>query len=190
VRLRAANALPLGLMFLLAAMTFLLQYAVQRGGPGERAVPRHEPDAVIENFHVESLGKDGKPESTFAAPKMFHFPDDDSAEVLYPRMVHIASDGGRVTATANRGVLTRDGEEGFLYGNVVLIREGTPERETMRAETEFLHVQNEKHVVQTDRPVIITEGNQIVSGVGMELHQDTRELKLFSQVRSTIDAKK
>jgi lipopolysaccharide export system protein LptC len=177
-------------MFLLAVITFLLQYAVQGGGTGDTRPARHEPDAVIENFHVDNLGKNGKPESTFSAPKMFHFPDDDSAEVLYPRMVHLADDGGRVTATANRGVFTKDGEEGFFYGNVILVREATPERGTMRAETEFLHVLSDKHIVQTDRPVVITEGNSIVSGVGMELNQDTRELRLFSQVRSTIDAKK
>ncbi|HEY6865220.1 MAG TPA: LPS export ABC transporter periplasmic protein LptC [Burkholderiales bacterium] len=190
MKIRAANALPLGLMFLLGAMTFLLQYAVQRGGPGDARPARHEPDAVIENFRVDSLGKDGKPEATFSAPKMFHFPDDDSAEVLYPRMVKLADDGGHLVATANRGVLTKDGEEGFLYGNVVLVREGTPGRESLRAETEFLHIVNDQHVLQTDRPVVITEGNSIVSGVGMEMHQDTRELKLFSQVRGTIDAKK
>ena len=190
MRIRAANALPLGLMFLLAVMTFLLQYAVQGGGTGDGHPARHEPDAVIENFRVDSLGKDGKPESTFSAPKMFHFPDDDSAEVLYPRMVHLAEDGGHITATANRGVFTKDGEEGFFYGNVVLVREGTPERKPMRAETEFLHVLNDQHVVQTDRPVVITEGSSILSGVGMEMNQDTRELKLFSQVRTTIDAKK
>jgi lipopolysaccharide export system protein LptC len=190
VRVRASHALPLGLMFLLAVMTFLLQYAVQNGGPGDARPARHEPDAVIENFHVDSLGKDGRPEATFSAPKMFHFPDDDSAEVLYPRMVSIAGDGGHLTATANRGVFTKDNEEGFFYGNVVLVRERTPEREAMRAETEFLHIVADKHIVQTDRPVVITEGSSIVTGVGMEMHQDTRELKLFSQVRGTIDAKK
>jgi lipopolysaccharide export system protein LptC len=177
-------------MFLLAVMTFLLQYAVQDAGPADARPARHEPDAVIENFHVDNLGKDGRPESTFSAPKMFHFPDDDSAEVLYPRMVHLADDGGRVTATANRGVFTKDGEEGFFYGNVVLVRDGTPKREPMRAETEFLHVLNDQHIVRTDRPVVITEGSSIVSAVGMELNQDTNELKLFSQVRGTIDAKK
>jgi lipopolysaccharide export system protein LptC len=190
VRLRASNALPLGLMFLLAAITFLLQYAVQGGATGDARPARHEPDAVIENFRVDNLGKDGKPESTFSAPKMFHFPDDDSAEVLYPRMVHLAEDGGRLVATANRGVFTKDGEEGFFYGNVVLVRDGVPQHGPMRAETEFLHVLNDKHIVQTDRPVVITEGSSIVSAVGMELNQDTRELKLFAQVRSTIDAKK
>jgi lipopolysaccharide export system protein LptC len=190
VRIRAANALPLALMFLLAAMTFLLQYAVQNGASGDARPPRHEPDAVVENFRVDNLGKEGRPESTFSAPKMVHFPDDDSAEVLYPRMVHISEDGGRLTATANRGVFTKDGEEGFFYGNVVLVREATADRDPMRAQTEFLHVLNDKHLVRTDQPVVITEGNSILSGVGMELHQDTRELKLFSQVRSTYDAKK
>ena len=190
MRIRAATALPLGLMFMLAAMTFLLQYAVQDGGMGDARVVRHEPDAVVENFHVDTLGKDGKPESTFSAPKMFHFPDDDSAEVLYPRMVHLAEDGGHVVATANRGVLTKGGDEGFFYGNVVLVREATAERDAMRAQTEFLHVLNDKHLARTDQPVVITEGTSILSGVGMEMHQDTRELKIFSQVRSTFDAKK
>jgi lipopolysaccharide export system protein LptC len=190
VRFRAANALPLGLMFLLAALTFVLQYAVQDTGSGDARTPRHEPDAVIDNFSVNSLGKDGKPEYTFSAPKMFHFPDDDSAEVLYPRVVHIAEDGGNVTATASRGVFTKDGEEGFFYGNVVVVRDATAERGQMRAHTEFLHLLNEEHIARTDQPVLITDGNSVLSGVGMELHQDTRELKIFSQVRSTIDAKK
>jgi lipopolysaccharide export system protein LptC len=190
MKIRVPNALPLGLMFLLAAITFLLQYAVQGNGTVDARPARHEPDAVIENFRVDSLGKNGKPESTFSAPKMFHFPDDDSAEVIYPRMVHLAEDGGHVTATANRGVFTKEGQEGFFYGNVVLVREATPERGEMRAQTEFLHVLNDKRVVRTDQPVVITEGSSILSGVGMEMHQDTRELKLFSQVRGTIDAKK
>ena len=190
MRLRAANALPLGLMFLLAVLTFILQYLVQDGGSTDARPARHEPDAVIENFSVNSLGKDGKPESAFSAPKMFHFPDDDSAEVLYPRMVHFAEDGGNVTATASRGVFTKDGQEGFFYGNVVLVREATAERGQMRAHTEFLHLLSEQHIARTDQPVVITEGNSVISAVGMELHQDTRELKLFSQVRGTIDAKK
>jgi lipopolysaccharide export system protein LptC len=190
VKIRAPNALPLGLMLLLAILTFALQYAVEDNGNGDSRPARHEPDAVIENFSVSRLGQEGKPEYTLSAPKMFHFPDDDSTEVLYPRVVHIAPDGGNVTATANRGVFTKDGEEGFFYGNVVLVREATPEREQMLARTEFLHLINEKHIARTDQPVIITEGNSVLSAVGMELQRNTGELRLFSQVRGTIDAKK
>ncbi len=190
MRLRSANALPLGLMLLLAALTLFLQYVVQDEGNGDTGSTRHEPDAVIDNFSVNRLGQDGKPEYTLSAPKMVHFPDNDSAEVLYPRVVHLAPDGANVTATANRGVVTKDGEEGFFYGNVLIVRDAIPGHQEMRARTEFLHVINETRTARTDQPVVITEGNSTLTGVGMELQHDTGEVRLFSQVRGVFDAKK
>jgi len=190
MRIRAADALPLGLMFLLAALTLVLQYAVQEYGGGEAAAKRHEPDAVIENFSVKRLGQTGKPEYTLSSPKVVHFADDDSMEMLYPRIVHFEGSDVNLTATANRGVFKREGEEGFFYGNVALVRAATPERDELRVRTEFLHVMNEKHIARTDQPVVLTEGHSVLSAVGMELQEDTRELKLLSAVRGTIDAKK
>jgi lipopolysaccharide export system protein LptC len=190
MRIRAADALPLGVMILLAGLTLALQYAVQEYGSGEAPAKRHEPDAVVENFSVKRLGQTGKPEYALSAPKMVHFADDDSMEMLYPRIVHFDAGGTNLTATANRGVFTKNGEEGFFYGNVALVREASSENDELRVRTEFLQLINEKHIARTDQPVVITEGNSVVSGVGMELQQDTRELKLFSQVRGTIDAKK
>ena len=189
---RVTHVLPLVLVLFLAALTLGLQYVVQ-GGYGS-SVPstakRHEPDAVIENFTVRRLGEQGKPQYTLSAPKMMHFPDDDSSEVLYPRIVHIAEDGGTVTATANRGKVTKDGEEAFLYENVLVVRSATPKQLELRARTEFLHVLSEERIARTDKPVIITQGRSILTGVGMELSKDTRIITLQSRVRGTYDAPK
>lgn len=186
---RFTHLLPLALMLFLAALTLWLQYSVQEG-PGRPGARRHDPDAIVENFTVRRLSDTGKPQYTFSARKMMHFLDDDSSEALYPSIVHLADTGGSITATASRGVIARNGEEAFLYGNVLIVRESTPEHEEFRAHTEFLHMLSEKHIAQTDRQVTITHGRSILAGIGMVVNDDKQEFTLQSQVKGTYDAPK
>jgi len=188
MKARVTHLLPLGLMLLLGAMTLWLQYAVLEGAGGEAKPARHEADAIVENFTVRRLDETGKLRYTFSAPKMTHFADDGSGEVLYPRVVQIADDGGNLIATANRGTISRQGEEAFLYGNVLVLREAAAERPEFRASTEFLHVLAEKGVVRTDRSVIITEGRSILTGVGMVVEKNKHAFALQSQVKGVFDA--
>ena len=186
--MRITHLLPITLMFFLAALTLWLQYAVieDSGGPAKPAA--HEPDAIIENFSVQRLDSSGKLWYTFSAPRMAHFADDGSGEVLYPRVVQVSRDGSNLVATANRGTVSRHGEEAFLYGNVQVVREATRQYPEFRARTEFLHVLAEKGISQTDRSVIITEGRSILTGVGFVLDKDKRQVTLQSQVRGIFDA--
>jgi lipopolysaccharide export system protein LptC len=119
---------------------------------------------------------------------MTHFSDDGSGEVLYPRLVQIAEDGGNFSATANRGTVSRQGEEAFLYGNVVILREATPQRPEFRARTEFLHVLAEQGISRSDQTVTISEGRSILSGVGMVVNNKKQQFTLQSQVKATFDA--
>src|SRR5689334_24396813 len=99
---RVTPLLPLALMALLGLLTLWLQYAVREGAAGEPRRPEHEPDAIVENFTVQNLDTNGKVQYTFSAPKMRHFPDDDTGEVLYPRVVQSSEGSATVVATANR----------------------------------------------------------------------------------------
>jgi lipopolysaccharide export system protein LptC len=119
---------------------------------------------------------------------MMHFSDDGSGEVLYPRFVQIAVDGGNFIATANRGTISRQGEEAFLYGNVLFLREATPERPEFRARTEFLHVLPEQGISRTDHTVTISEGRSTLTGVGMIVNKNKQQLILQSKVKGIFDA--
>jgi len=143
---------------------------------------------VVENFALQRLDESGKLRYTFSAPKMVHFSDDGSAEVLYPRFVQLADDGANLIATANRATVHRQGEEAFLYGNVVFLREATPVRPELRARTEFLHLLAEEGVSRTDHTVILTEGRSIVTGVGMVVDTKKQQFMLQSQVKGIFDA--
>lgn len=188
MKTRVVHLLPLAMMLLLAALTLWLQYAVLEG-PGSGTRPEtHEPDAIVENFTIQRLDGAGKLRYTFSAPKMFHFPDNGSGEVLYPRVVQFRSDGGNFISTANRGVVSRLGEEAFLYGNVVVLREATPGQPEFRVSTEFLHVLPEQGISRTDRTVTITDGRSTLTGVGMIVNENKRQFSLRSEVRGTFDA--
>jgi lipopolysaccharide export system protein LptC len=188
MKTRVAPLFPLVLMAFLAALTLWLQYAVQEGAGGESRPPGHEPDAIIENFTIQNLDAAGKLQYTFSAPKMQHFADDGSGEVLYPRVVQIAAEGGNFIATANRGTINRQGEEAFLYGNVLVMREATPEEPELRARTEFLHVLAGQGILRTDQTVTITDGRSTLTGVGMIVNKAKQQFTLQSQVRGTFDA--
>ena len=189
MKTRVAPLLPLALMAFLGLLTLWLQYAVREGAAGESRPPEHEPDAIVENFAVQNLDLFGKLEYTFSAPKMQHFADDGSGEVLYPRVVQIAAQGGNFVATANRGTIDRQGEEAFLYGNVLVVREATPEEPEFRARTEYLHVLARQGILRTNQSVTISDGKSTLTGVGLVFNKAKQQFTLQSQVRGTFDAR-
>jgi len=56
--------------------------------------------------------------------------------------------------------------------------------------TAFLHVIPDQNLARTDRAVTITDAATVVTAVGLELNNETRVLKLLSNVRGTYDPSK
>jgi lipopolysaccharide export system protein LptC len=188
VKTRVAHLLPISLMFLLAALTLWLQYAVLDGSFGSAKPAAHDPAGIVENFSVQKLDPSGRLQYTFSSPKMVYFADDDSGEAIYPRLVQISAEGGNITASANRGTINRQGEEAFLYGNVLISREATPQQSELQARTEFLHVLTEQGISRTDHTVTITDGSTTLTGVGMVVDRRRRQFTLQSQVKGIFSA--
>ncbi|HLE65752.1 MAG TPA: LPS export ABC transporter periplasmic protein LptC [Burkholderiales bacterium] len=188
MRFSSTRLVPLLLMLALAMLTFWLERTV-REEQLHPSLRRHDPDYLVEKFVITKFNSAGVQESTLSAAKMIHYPDDDSTELVAPRVVQAKLNEPRMTLTADRGALSHDGEEVFLYGNVVLVREGTPDRPEARMQTSFLHVIGAKSLVRTDREVIVQEPGRALSARGMEYHNDTWQLFLRERVRGRFDPK-
>ena len=188
MRFSASRLFPLALMFSLALLTFYLERAarVEEQHPSLR---RHDPDYRVANFTTTTYGRDGAAEAMLSAAQMVHFPDDDTTELTAPRIVHAKQPGARFTVSADRGVLSRGGDEVFLYDNVVLVREADARRPLARMTTSFLHILQERALVRTDREVLIVEDRRSLSGRGMEYRGDTSEFTLHNDVRATFGTK-
>jgi lipopolysaccharide export system protein LptC len=179
----ATRLFPLLLMLALAALTFWLELVLHEEEELRQAPRRHDPDYIVEGLRHTRFNAQGVAESTLAAAKMLHYPDDDSTELLAPRLVQTRANQPRVTVTAERATLSRDGEELFLYDNVLVVREAGAGGPETRMRTSFLQMARAQSVLRTDADIEITEGDRVLSGRGMEYNDDSRQFSLRERVR-------
>lgn len=189
MKLAAARLFPLLLMLALALLTFWLDRTV-REEEAHPSLRRHDPDYIVENFRVLNYNQSGAVESSLTARKMLHYPDDDSTELAQPHLVETKTGQPRTDVSAMRGVLSQDGEEVFLYDNVVLEREATDARSAMRVETSELQYARSRSIARSDRDVRIIEDRQVISGRGMEYDLDAERIALRERVRARVEPKK
>jgi lipopolysaccharide export system protein LptC len=189
MRLTTTRLFPLALMVALALLTFYLDRTV-REEQTHPALRRHDPDYLVANFTTTTYNEDGTPETILSAAKMIHYPDDDSTDLIAPRMVQNKGGGGRMTVSAQRGALSRDGEEIFLYDNVLLVRDAAADRPEARLSTSFLHVVQDRSLAVTDREVLMEEDHRSLAGRGMEYNYESGQLLLRSEVRGHFEPQK
>jgi lipopolysaccharide export system protein LptC len=186
VRARTNTLFSVALVAGLAALTMWLERAVQAPAGSQPNRLEHEPDFIVERFTATNLDKAGRPESRLTAGRMVHYPDDATTELEEPRLVQFREPGPPVRISAERGTVTRDGEEVRLYGNVVVLREATKTRPELRMETSYLQVFPKEDVARTPEAVVITEGASRVTGVGLDFNNRTRKLELKARVNGTF----
>ena len=186
MRWQLSRALPLVLMIALALLTFYLERAV-RDEERHPSLRRHDPDYIVTNFTTVTYNAQGVAESMLSAARMVHYPDDDSTELESPHLVQSKPDEPRMTVRAERGTLSSEGHEIFLYENVRLVREADEQRPEARMTTSFLHVVRPRSLARTDRPVLLEEDARTLAGRGMEYNYDTGQLVLHADVRGRFD---
>jgi len=187
VRFSTTRLFPLGLMLALALLTFYLERAV-REDETPTAARRHDPDYYVVNFTTTTYNPDGAAETRMSAERMVHYPDDDTTELVEPRVLQSKPNEPRYSVRAERGQLSRDGDEVFLYGGVLLVREASEHGPEARMTTEFLHVLRDRSLVRTDKEVKIVEGSRSLQGRGMEYNNLSRELVLRHDVTARFNS--
>ncbi len=174
---------PLGLMLLLALLTFWLDRAVQEPLSRRDGGMRHDPDYWVENFLARRMGKDGLPLHTLAATRMEHFPDDDTTRLSRPHF--IAMDQNRVPThiVAQHGLISSNGEDIYFNRGVEIRKEAGHGKDWLTVATEHLHITPEQDIARTDQAVTITTPAAVITATGMEVNNRTRVIKLLSRVK-------
>jgi lipopolysaccharide export system protein LptC len=186
VKTRTNTLFSLALAAGLAALSMWLERMVQAPAVGQPNTLEHDPDFIVERFTATSHDKTGRPESRLTASRMTHYPDDETTELEEPRLVQFREQGPPVRISAERGTVTKDGEEVRLYGNVLVVRDGTKGRPELQMETTYLQVFPKQDIARTPEAVVITEGASRLTGVGMDYNTKTRQLELKARVNGTF----
>lgn len=187
MRATGAGLLPIALLSLLAALTFWLDRATQAENNGRDGKHRHDPDYIADNFHVRRFNVEGALQHTLIAQKMLHYPDDDSTEVIAPRLTYHRTPPARVSSI--KAWLDKDGKHVKLDGDVRVIRDSIDDRPQTEIATSVLYVVPDDEFAHTDAPVTITQGLTVINGTGMETSNKTHISVLFGRVRGTIHHK-
>jgi len=187
VRARTNTLFSLALIAGLAGLTLWLERAAQAPAGAKPDPTQHDPDYIIERFTATTFDKSGRPESRLAAQRMTHYPDDETTDLDAPRLVQLHEAGPPVRISAERGTVTKGGEEVRLYGNVLVLRDASGTRPGLRMETTYLQVFPKEDIARTPEAVVITEGRSRLTGVGMDYNSRTRQLELKARVSGTFD---
>jgi lipopolysaccharide export system protein LptC len=186
VKARTNTLFSLALAAGLAGLTMWLERTVQAPVGSQPNSLEHDPDFIVERFTATNLDKTGRPEARLTERRMTHYPDDETTELEEPRLVQFREQGPPVRISAERGTVTKDGDEVRLYGNVLVVREATKGRPDLQMETTYLQVFPKQDVVRTPEAVVITEGASRLTGVGMDYNTKTRQLELKARVNGTF----
>lgn len=181
---------PLGIMVLLALLTFWLDRTVHAPLFKRDGSARHDPDYWVENFVAKRLGKDGLPLHTLAAVKLEHFPDDDSTVLTRPNFT--AMDQNRVPThiVAQNGLISSNGKEVYFTRNVVVRKDAGADKDWLTISTEYLHITPDQDIARTDRVVTIKTPAAVITATGMELNSRTQMVKLLSRVKGHYEKSK
>jgi lipopolysaccharide export system protein LptC len=185
---RLAALVSLVLLVGLGLFTYYLAAVADRQQRQTDARPSTEPDYFVEGLALITMNESGAPSFRLEAERLRHYGEDDSTEFVRPRLVSLDPGRPRVVVVAERGRVSNDGNEAHLFGNVVITRAATAGAAAMRAETDYAVVLPDRDLVRTDRPVRIVQGGNTLTGVGMELDNKARQLRLDSQVRAVWQA--
>jgi lipopolysaccharide export system protein LptC len=185
---RIAAAVSLALLTTLGLFTFYLAQVADRDQRprGAAATAADEPDYFVERMALLTMNERGEPSFRMEAQQLQHFPADDRTEFREPVMVSLDPARPRVTITAARGELLSGGDEARLQGEVVVTRAATERAAPLKVETDYAVVLPHEDIVRTDRPVTVIQGGNRLTGVGMELDNRIRQLRVDSQVRVVL----
>ncbi|HEX6137719.1 MAG TPA: LPS export ABC transporter periplasmic protein LptC [Casimicrobiaceae bacterium] len=184
---------PVLLLGALAALTYWLDAQVQPQSVRRDGSARHDPDLFLQDFRAVTFDAQGQPRETLAAVRAEHFPDDDSAELVSPRLSLSETGRPTMTITADRGRIEGGREQGDFIGNVQVTRAASerPSKDGTQSgrvtlTTESLHVLTKEQRVQTDKPVTIEDPRGIIRGRGLEFDNKAKTVRLKSQVSGTF----
>ena len=118
---------------------------------------------------------------------MQHFPDDDTTLLEAPTFVNFRGAGITITASSKTATLSSNGDDAYLHDDVRLTRSAHAKRGELTVRTNWLHVIPDAGIARTDQPVRIQDANILITSDGLEFNNETRILKLHSNVRGRYE---
>lgn len=179
---------PLLIAGALAALTLWLNHATTIAVMKNNDGFSHVPDYFIDNFQATAFDAQGMPLHVLEAKHMVHYMDDDTTHLTEPHYERQRPDRPTVHARSLRGVVSSNGDHVHFLDRVRVTREASDER-PLKMHTEYLHIIPDADVMQTNKPLVITQGSSNMSATGMYADGKSRVITFQGRVKGTYEIK-
>jgi len=145
--------------------------------PGERL-----PDYFMENFSVTHLDESGQVSYILYAAKMFHFTDDDSAELQQP-VIKFKQNNENYTLQATRAIYQKKENLVHLHDDVTIHRDSAQQENELFIYTDYLKIDTISKIAENNHPSRIKTSYAEFNANGLLLDNSQARLILKSQVK-------
>lgn len=178
----ATAAFPIGLLLVLAALSYWLS-VVSTADPvdiGGRF--RHDPDTIIRQFDGVSYDEKGNRKAGLQGSELIHYPDDESSVIRKPLLRRFSANGQPATISANQAVINSDGSEIELTGDVRGYRPPQAGKAAITLTAPHMLVLVDEERARTPGVARIQQGSSWISGTGFDADQVTQVYNFHSNV--------
>ena len=151
---------------------------------------RHEPDYYMEQFSKLSMDVKGHLDSKLEAQFMVHYPDDDSTELVQPKLELYNGSTRPWIVVAERGWVSAKNEHILLYGPVEIWRYDDDGNRELELRTKDLRILADEDYAESDNPTTVRSPSSTTHAVGMQAWFRTNLVKLLKDVRGHHEVRK
>lgn len=180
--------LGIALVALVAAFTGWRRMASPPAEPA--ALPTattRDTDYTLERFTLTLLDEQGRLNVSLAGESMEHDPRGKRSLIESPEAVVTGAGESRWEGSAREGVISDEGDELQLTGNVRLARGPRESVSPLELTTESLTLYPELDQARTSAPVTIVQPGARLEGTGMQVDLAQGSYQLNAQVRGRYD---
>lgn len=178
-------AFPIGLMLILAALSYWLNIVATADPVDIGGRFRHDPDTIVKNFDAISYNEAGNRKAGLRGAELRHFPDDESSIIQKPFLQRFTINAGTSTVNANQAVVNSDGSEVDLTGDVKAVRPAQGGKPALTLTAPHMHVLVDEERARTPGFARVQQGSSWISGTGFEADNVTRTFSFHSNVNGS-----
>lgn len=177
-------------MLLLAAGSAWLLQVLSPGKARGPAQVLHQPDYYLHNFVTVNMEEDGTLKNRLEADYMAHYPDDDTTELVKPRLSVTRPGQEPVQVTADKGWVTADNKVILLSGSVNLWQLDESGNKRLEIITSEVKILTDEEYAETEKPATISGRDTTVNATGVRAWLKEGRLQLLSNVHTTISSQR
>lgn len=143
----------------------------------------NQPDAIMEDIVAVILNKEGKPILKVETPKLIHYAENDTTEMVTPHLTIFRQSPQPWYIDAIRGRASNGINEITFRDHVIIHHPGDRENPLTTMKTASLTLFPNQHIAQTNEAILVTQPDTKVSAIGMLANWNDGTVKLLSDAR-------